>query len=404
MKKSIRAIVAALLAIAMALSCTSAFAAEENRKISWDYYGWECSYDYAGELSVGENTLTTPEDSYYCYCIFNAEESGYYTIGFTDYAFDGWMGVPESVTGSKAYNEADCLYSKTESNLNRYTFKFSKGANIIGFDIRSNIIEKNFGIVFEGTEIESVTLADSSLLLGRDIYSYGDAIEIYADSEITFSSGGSIALDYLSGVAEKEITKGLNTVEFSILGETKSATLDVYLISDVIKDVEISNIEDYLNTKVYYDGYEGYYPVNETFTFTLTDGSTQDVVFSSDDNNYVTLPDGSKISFYLSTDNTDGNITLNVMFWDYIIKSYDCNEIDASADENFSNLVLNGKYYFERASRYFRYSLIEILYCNNLGEFISYGAENSADYIRRSVSSFLNIFTEILAFISFHMR
>ncbi len=400
MKKTIRAIIAALLAALMAIGCTTAFAAETDGELFWNYYDSEYYYDYAGELSLGENTVTVPEDSYYLYFVFNAEESGFYTIGFTDYAFDGWIGVPESVVDGVAFDEADYLYHKTESNFTRLTFRFKKGENIIGIDFESIFKNKTLEIVYEGREIESVSVNDS-LLLNRDIYSYEGYCEIHANTIVTFTSGTTITLGYLEGLVKKDLQKGENTVEFSLFGEDINLTVDVYLISDIVENVEISNIEDYLNAKIYYDGYEGYYPIDETFTFTFKDGSTQNFVFSYEDDNFIILPDGTKAYVYLTTEKTDDEIILNVMIADYVVRAYECNESKASSDENFANLLSNANYNFNRASRYFRYAFIAILECGSFGEFVEYGAGASADYIGYSIRAFLDIFEEIFSFISF---
>ena len=400
MKKTIRAIIAALLAALMAIGCTSAFAAEHDSQLLWDFYGWEYRYDYAGELRLGENTVTVPDNSNYLYYVFDAEESGFYTIGFTDYAFDGWIGTPEFAEDGTAFNEAENLYHKTESNFPRITFRFEKGENIIGIDFNNIIKDKTLEIVYEGNKIESVAI-DGSLLLNRDIYNNGELCEIYADTIVTFTSGTSITLSYLEGLVTRDVKKGKNTVSFTLLGESRELTVDVYLPTDVIETVEISNIEDYLNTKVYYDGYEGYYPANETFTITFKDGTVQRFVFNEENDCCVTMPDGTKAYVYLDTEKEDDEIILNVMIADCVIRTYECSEAKASSDENLANLLGNAKYKFNRASRYFRLAFIAVLDCDSLGEYIEYGAQNSANYFRYSLTSFLEIFKEIFSFISF---
>ena len=400
MKKITRAIIAALLAAVMAFGCTSAFAAEPADELIWDYYSWEYRYDYAGKLSVGENTITTPKDSYCCYYLFNAEESGFYTIGFTDYAYDGWAGAPEYVDDGIAVNEADCIYHRTENNFRRITLKFEKGENIIGFDLNKAISNKTFEIKYEGKEIDSVSI-DDKLLLNRDIYTYDEHCEIYADVALTFSSGTEITIDYVEGVAAKEIEKGKNTVTVTLFDKETELTVDVYPISDVVDSVEISNVDDYLNARVYYNGYDSSFPWDETFTFTFKDGSTQSIVLSSEGDNAITLPDGTEAYVYLTTENENDKIVMNVMIADCVIRAYEYNEVKASSDENFANYLYNAKYNFTRASRYFRYAFISVLDCDTLEEFIEYGAENSANYFRYSASTFFEIFKEFFTFITF---
>ncbi len=400
MKKITRAIIAALLVAVMASGCTSAFAAEPADELIWNYYDWEYCYDYAGRLNLGENTITTPEDSYYCYYLFNAEESGFYTIGFTDYVYDGWTGVPEYVDDGVAVNEADCIYHSTENNFRRITFKLEKGENIIGFDLNKMINNKTFEIAYEGNKINSVNI-DNKLLLNRDIYTYGEYCEIYADVDLSFSSGTEITLNYVEGVVAKEIEKGINTVTITLFGAETELNVDVYSVTDVVDSVEISNIDDYLNARVYYDGYECYFPWDETFTFTLKDGSTQTIVFSSDSENVITLPDGTEANFYFATESEGDEIVMNVMIADCVIRSYDCTEVKASSDENFANLLYNARNNFTRASRYFRYAFIAVLDCDTLEEFIDYGAHDSANYFRYSASTFLEIFKEFFSFMAF---
>lgn len=278
MKKKSRAIIAALLVAVMALSCTSAFAAEPADTLAWDYYGWETFYyDYAGTLTTGDNAFTSPDDTYYCYFVFDAPESGYYSIGFTDYALDGWIGVPDRIEDGIAYDEAPCMGERNENDIYLPVFKLEKGENIIGLDTTNLIINKTFNITFLGDSIESVTINDT-LIINHNIYNYDNFYEIYAETTITFSEGKQINLTCISGHINDEIKPGKNIVPAEILGENKEIEINVHLISDIIKNVEISNIEDYTNAKVYYDGFDAYHPSGETFTFTLSDGTTKSVV------------------------------------------------------------------------------------------------------------------------------
>ena len=400
MKKTFRAIVAALLAAVMALGCVSAFAAEPADEIFWDYYGWEQNYSYAGTLTAGENKFTMPEDSYYCYCVFNAPESGFYSIGFTDYVFDGWIGTPEAFENGVAYNEAEYFRYRTENNFYRPVFRFEKGENIIGFDCNTAITDKTLSIAYEGDKIESVAV-DGTLLLDRDIYGYGEFCEIYADAVLTFSSGNKMPLNYLEAMTKTDIKSGKNTVKALFFGEEFSVDIDVYLITDVIKSVEIHNVEEYLDAKVYYDGFNGYIPAEETITFTFSDGTEKSMIFNSEHDNSVTLPDGTKIYYYLESAEENGEVFLNVMFSGTVLKSYYCNEEKATANENFSNLASNGQRLFKKSFRLLKNSVIAVLECDDISDFFDYGAADATYYIRYSLSTFLEIFTEVFSFISF---
>ena len=400
MKKTLRAIVAALLAAIMALGCTSAFAAESDEKLFWNYYDWEYYYDYAGEMNLGENSFASPDGSYNCYYIFNADKEGYYTLGFTNYNEPTWIGIPESVEDGTAYNEAEYIYSENNNGIKRLTFKLNEGETIIGFDFDEEITNETFEIVYEGDKIESVSI-DNKLLLNRDIYNHEEFCEIYADTNITFSSGSVIKTDYIEGTISKDVDKGQNTVSVCLLDETFELTVDVYLITDVVESVEITNIEDYLNAKINYDGYDAYYPINETFTFTMTDGSTQSFVYSDYEQNSITLPDGTETYVYLTTENIDGEIILNVMIADAVIKSYNYNTNKASANENFSILAGNIKYFTDKISYYLRHSVIAVLECDSFDEYLEQGAINSALYFSYSINYFTDIFREIYLFLSF---
>ena len=102
MKRTLKTLLALMLAAVTVMTCTAAFAAEENGKLLWEFYDSEYTYDIAGEITTGVNTLTSPEDSYYFCYEFNVEKSGYYTIGFSDHRF----GTMQRVRSEKAQQSA----------------------------------------------------------------------------------------------------------------------------------------------------------------------------------------------------------------------------------------------------------------------------------------------------------
>jgi len=396
-------LLALMLAAATALGCISAYAAEENAELRWDYYGSEYTYDIAGEITTGTNILTAPEDSYFFCYELNIEESGYYTIGFSDYFFDGWIGVPQETDGFTAKDEADYLYYANENRRSQFTYNLNKGKTYICFDAYTLFENESFEVTYQGKSIETIEY-ENSLLLNRDIYFYEETCEIHADAVVTFSSGNTTTFSYLYAEAPHGYKEGASTVNFTLFGENIDTEIDVMLITDIIKDVEIANVEDYLNTKVYYDGYEGYLPINEAVTFTFSDGSKAESIFESYGDDYITLPDGSEIYYHIYTgSDNNGNITLYVESAGIDIKAYDCEETKATFDENLINLVTNEKYNLDRISRYLRQSLIALLDCDSFEELKDYGFYEWGYNIQHAVEYFLSLFGEITSLIYFYV-
>ena len=404
MKRTLKALSALVLAALTLITGTAAFAAEENEELLWDYYGWEYAYDIVGEITTGVKSVTAPEDSQnFCY-EFNVEESGYYTIGFTDYPFDGWVGIPEETDGFTAKGEAEFLFYSGYDEPSKYTYKLDEGKTYICFDSYSQLENADFEIVYQGEAVESIRY-ENSLLLNRDVYFYDDTCDIYADASVTFTSGNTTAISYVYAQAPDGCKKGANTFRYDYFGESIAFEAHVILITEIIKDVEIANVEDYLNAKVYYDGYDRYIPVGETVTFTFSDGSKTDSVCYEYGDNYVTLPDGSEIYYHIFTlDDGNGNITLNIEAAGETIRTYDCEETKASFDENLINLTENEKYNLSRVSRYLRQSVIALLECDTIEELKDYGFGEWGYNIQLAAEYFLSLFSEITALINFYVR
>lgn len=403
MKRFFKTFFSVLLSMTMVFGCVSAFAAEKNNELLWDYFGSEYTYCIAGEITEGNNSLTVPDETYnFCYKL-DVKESGYYTIGFSDYDFDGWIGIPEEIDGLSANGELDYLYFSNEEQHTEFTYKFDEGTTYVCFDAYTLFENQNFEVIYQGKSIESIEF-EGSLLLNRDVYFYENTCEILADSVVTFSSGNTTRLSYLYTDATDECKNGTNTVKYTYFGEIIDLEIDVTFITDIIKDAEIANVGDYLNAKVFYEGYEGYLPLDETITFTFSDGSKFESVYESYNDNYITLPDGSEIYYYIYTaKNDDGNITLYIESAGTDIKAYECNETKATFDENLITFISNEKFNLDRISRYFRQSLIALLECDSFEELKEYGFYEWKYNIENSFEYFLLLFSEITSLIRFYM-
>ena len=218
---------------------------------------------------------------------------------------------------------------------------------------------------------------------------------------MTFSSGNSITVNYLSGSLTSEIKSGKNQLKTSFFGNEFSIDIDVYFITDVIKSVEICNVEEYLNATVYYDRIEACIPIEETIIFTFSDGTEKSVTFNSEQDNFITLPNGTEIFYYLETSAENGEAFLNVMFTSTVLRSYECTEENATVNDNIANLASNTQKLFNNSFRYLKKSIIAVLECDDIGDFMDYGAADANYYIRYSLSMFLDIFEGIFSFISF---
>lgn len=409
MKKTLKSIMAAILAVMLAFGGLTAFAADESdtapNTIEWDYYGDTIYPEYAGELTEGENTVACDNDgSEYFYFTFNAENAGFYEISYSYYDMDGYIFAPESYSDGKAQNEADGFWFESEDELDCTLYYFEKGEQIIGmylFYAESENIK--IAVNYYGESVESIEAGE--LLNSDDVYFYSDDdasyVDIYSDVTITFSSGKTIERSdiYCTSEAE-ELVKGDNNVTTHICGKEFDFVINVAFVADFIADIEISNIEDYLFMTEYYNTYDCVYPYGETATVTFTDGTKKNFVFGDEG---ITLPNGKEVwpDAYFSVENDDAKLIIYVADTD--LKFYDAEIKDAPLGDNWATLVWRNANALKDSAYYYRRAIAVIISCYSLEELANYGIDEAAYYITESIYSFTEIFAETMALIRFYL-
>lgn len=402
MKKSIRAFIATVLAVVMAIPAVTAFAATDTEdKLEWEFYDETFYYDYAGEIAEGKNEIIYDGNDF-IYFSFDAQNSGYYHLSFGYENMNAWIGVPEKFENGKAFNEASCIYYATE-DFDGIICYFSEGKQIIALDLYYIDENASFDIEFYGEDITEIELAET-LIYGYDIYDYDLDGSVYFEIDnnvkITFSSGKSITKDSISGKTNSSITSGENTLVAVVCGKEYELKANVNYVTDYVESAEISNIEDYLNIKICYDGYDSYEPYGETLTVKFKDGTTDEIVLNDDE--FLVLPNGSEVWCYTDFESNGNEIVLNVYIANKLVKSYECIEHEANISENIDAMNSNNMNHLSDISYYIRRALIIALECGSLQEFMDYGAEEAALRFTWAFESFINIFVETIELIAYY--
>lgn len=404
--KALKSVIATFLAAVIALSCfTASFAASDT--LVWHYYEEPMNYDYQGILVEGENSIGSPDSDYVWYT-FDVQSAGFYKLSFDYDDADLWFDTPEKIENGIAYDSAEKLTFSTDG-INNTLFYFEEGEQIIGIMVEYSSSDSKLNIEYFGEEITSVEVADEkNLVLGCDIHcDYGieeGALYYYwidSDININFSSGKTITTDDVEGYIDSEIKKGENILPVSICGEKYTLAINVELVTDYIADVSISNIEDYLYFKTYYNSYDFPELYGETMTVTFKDGTTAAANIGDDE--MITLPNGIEAWFGFGYTFDDGEILLDVYIAGTIVKSYECNETKADFKENIGELRSTYLELINDVSYYLRRAMIVALECDTIYEYLDYGAYESALRLRWACESFVSLFFEAFYLVGYYL-
>ncbi len=413
MKKAFKTIIAAMLAAIMALSGISAFAAEKGDKLDWVI--WEDyteTYTYEGEITVGENTLEENSETGFVYYTLNIEESGFYAFDFKYYGLIGWYSFPEEIKNGTAYEQSDYVWVDDEDGKEFRIYYLEKGENILG-------IEGQYGYEFEGNtltveyygdSIEKITIADD-LIIGVNYFCYEVetdsgteySFDIESDIVYTFSNGKTVTDSYSYGEALSDATAGEQEININFCDKYFKVKVNLIDINSIIKDVEISNINDYLTVYEYYDYNDYRYPYDETVTVTLVGGEKITAKIDDYGDHYIKLENGKKIYIYFDYDKIDGKYSFIVYAGSNALKSYECTVNKASVSDNFNNLSSNISYNLSRSFYYLKQAVIDLLECDSVYEFTEYGVENIATDLGWAVRKFMDIFYEIKYILEYYV-
>lgn len=422
--KTAKKLTAILLCIAMLLGigATSAFALEIDDTIEWTYEEWTDTYIYSGTLKEGAQDVEGGDDyrtNSLCY-EFTAEKDGYYQI--TVYATEiPWVGIADSYTSSTASGTLDYLWygneTKTDAEKKDFCLYYlSKGTYLIGMDFNTdNQAACEVRIDYIAESITDVTFdekATKDLIFGENVWGEEEKFHYFeTDYIITFSNGKKLELDYdnsflLTAELDKPWTKGENKLTLVLPGYEKEITATVYEITHFVKDIEIPDIDDYLVSYEWYNGY-GYTDFGsaepEEVIVTYTDGTkkTFNYFYNSEEDIYntnITLPNGREIHLYThqETDEDTGKRFFIAGIAEHIYLKEECEITKVSFVNNLSELGENIGKCFTWYANDFSWYIESLQYCDSIEEFfIHIGRIFGSDLFRNigdEISDFINYY------------
>lgn len=274
---------------------------------------------YKGTLKLGDNHVDFEDGIELYYVDFDAVESGYYSL-VCDYEDEYGFGYVFVANDS----QGDVINGFYEHEVNPYggmsVYYLEEGENTIVVAKGKNFESSNIAVEYLGEEITDIEIDKDDLnnvVLGYDEPAKGGMI-LYQDqssiekgryanhfrTKIKFSSGktydmGDSSLNYV--VKDGHLKEGKNEVVFTFFGKEYEKVITARPITDYVKNIEISNLDEFTVAQI---GEEGFvYEAPEKYEVTVTyadsseetfDGATWDRVLKFD--NGVEL----KVDFFTS--------------------------------------------------------------------------------------------------------
>ncbi len=351
MKKTLKSILAAMLAIILAFGATTAAFAAENLYVN------------GGELKIGENTVTVPEDDYFAYYTVNIENEGYYHL-----SYDGDKAV---MWGTYGYLDEDGEYWDFEgvaSESGSQLFYLESEENIIGLYFDRDATEKTETVNFDylGAEITDIKAASGTeygVILDYDLWGYGGNgnYEYWAyDVDLYFGEDKALNFEevYVGFKADGKLEEGVNDIVYKFIGDSEEAceipgTIEAYNITHYIEKIEVNNPED-ITVIEYYDGYcDIAYGDKASLTVTFADGKSQTLAMDEDS---IDIRSGNPGLYYVYCYvDEDGHFCVDIANHEYVNIAIE--KKSATAAENFGALADDYSYefrwYFYRVGAYF---------------------------------------------------
>ena len=250
--------------------------------------------DYIGELKEGRNHITFEDDAEMYYVNFKAEKDGYYSFA-CDY--DSPLGYCYIAVPENSGNGEVSSFINYEGDYHSgWLYHLEEGDNtlVVAMSHNFNADESDINVKYIGEEITDVIIDESDLnnvILGYDETADGNivlwqdqsAIEegLYANFFIVnfvFSDGtvydsGKCALSY--HIKDGQLKEGRNTAVFSFFGKNYEKEIYAHPITDYVKNIEISNLEQFASAKIGEEGFVYDWPEEYEITVTYADGSKE---------------------------------------------------------------------------------------------------------------------------------
>ncbi len=415
MKKTMRMIVAVLLATVMAFGATSAaFAADEiPEKIKWtNLYGDDYDfYSTSLTLEEGENEISILDINYdlsnvteeeirgvstVCY-EFEAEKSGYYLMSSQ---YDSILSFTDDYNGKTANGCCDYIDYGEEPY---YDIAYiEKGTALIGifYAIDAYIISDIVTIEYLGEKIEKYSVSEEKLddfIIGLNVWEDNSGeFAMATDCKISFSSEKEITAEniILMGTCSAVAKEGKNKAKVELFGIKKDVEFTAYYIDTLIDSVEITNLDDHT---VFYTDYKGerHYSESsgETITVKFNDGTEFSAVLNESIAEIV-LPNGATATAYAGlTLNSDGSYDFIISVGNKIFEKYDVAEEDKSFFDNIGTLTDDN---FEALSNSADDFFVGIQYLGEDNEFMM-------TCFRMIFEDFSQVFVNFIAFISYYI-
>lgn len=285
MKKTIKTAITMLLAIIMACGSMTAFAATPA-DIEWEFDP-ACVeiYSYAGEIALGAGkTKVSPKgDNNFVYCTFEVEEDGYYKISSEDVNVC-WFGIPDWIEDGVYHNTQG--YFMANDDWSKKVYYLEADEYILGIDFCENAPE-NFSIEPLGDVVEFIydeavlknLIPGSTLNKNKSPYLIADyCIETPITLEFENGEVFTELFSTLCVFTAEELENGEYEVEIAPhdLPCTKTVTINVTAVEELIAKVEVEHVERFTDIVTYYaDETRNTAKGKEDMIITYTDGSTE---------------------------------------------------------------------------------------------------------------------------------
>jgi len=250
--------------------------------------------DYIGELKEGKNHIAFEDESEVYYVNFKAEKAGYYSFACNYNEVMGccYISLPANSEGRSIESFVD----SEGSYVNGWVYYLEEGDNALivemnkRFDIKeSDVTIKYLGeeitdIVFDSDDLDNIVLGyheflnenaylwqDQSMI---DKGLYGNLFNVkYVFKDGSEYDAGECALTYR--VKEGKLKEGKNTAVFTFFGKEYEREITVHPITDYVKNIEISNLEQFNVKEIGEDGFIYGKPEQYDITVTYADGTKE---------------------------------------------------------------------------------------------------------------------------------
>lgn len=250
--------------------------------------------DYTGELKEGRNHITFEDDSEIYYVNFNADKAGYYSFAcdYNSPAGYCYIAVPESSDNGEINS-----FINVEGNYHSgWLYHLKEGDNVLivtksqyfesdESDINAEYIgEEITDVVIDKEDLDNIVLgydefADNNLVLSQIQSTDGGMLYAnFFNTKFVFSNGntydsGKTALNYR--IKDGKLKEGKNTAVFTFFGKEYEKEITVHPITEYVKDIEISNLEQFAVAEIGEEGFVYGRPDEYEITVTYADGTKE---------------------------------------------------------------------------------------------------------------------------------